>query len=66
MESGLEKQINEFLEKFSNRSVEDDFLYNTGLIRARSNNMDECDGLEMTGKVNLREQSMTSDSHSFV
>lgn len=66
MESGLEKQINEFLEKFSNRSVEDDFLYNTGLIRARSNNMDEYDALEMTGKVNLCEQSMTNDSHSFL
>lgn len=59
MESGLEKQINEFLEKFSNRSVEDDFLYNTGLIRARSNNMDDCDALEMTGIFYLREHSMT-------
>lgn len=63
MESGLEKQINEFLEKFSNRSVEDDFMYNTGLIRARSNNMDDYDALEMTGIFNLCEHSMTNDSH---
>lgn len=48
MESGLEKQINEFLEKFSNHP-EDDFLYNnTALISSRGN-MDELDGLEMTG-----------------
>jgi len=60
MESGLEKQINEFLEKFSNRSeLEDDFLYNTGLIRARSNNMDDYDALEMTGIFILCEHSMT-------
>ncbi|KAL7048759.1 hypothetical protein ACKWTF_003480 [Chironomus riparius] len=66
MESGLEKQINEFLEKFSNRSVEDDFMYNTGLIRARSNNMDDYDALEMTEKyVDFSDPSQSENRHSY-
>ncbi|XP_070494740.1 guanine nucleotide exchange factor DBS isoform X6 [Chironomus tepperi] len=66
MESGLEKQINEFLEKFSNHSVEDDFLYNTGLIRARSNNMDDYDALEMTEKyVDFSDTSQSENRHSY-
>lgn len=58
MESGLEKQINEFLEKFSQSaasSVDDDFIFsgNDGsLIRTRSKFDMENDGLEMTGDDN--------------
>jgi hypothetical protein len=52
MESGLERQINEFLEKFSEtsaRAVEDDILF-SGVTTARSSKLDMEDGLEMMGK----------------
>lgn len=52
MESGLERQINEFLEKFSEssaRAVEDDFIF-SGMTTTRGNKLDMEDGLEMTGK----------------
>lgn len=52
MESGLEKQINEFLEKFSQSSagaVDDEILFSGGLIRTRSKFDMDYDELEMTG-----------------
>lgn len=60
MESGLEQQINEFLEKFSAQSTaravdDDDFIFsgNDGsLIRTRSKFDMEFDGLEITGDDN--------------
>jgi hypothetical protein len=57
MENQLEKQINEFLEKFSqssSRAYEDDILFDSGLMQSNSSkiNMD-CDGIEMTGKIKL-------------
>lgn len=47
----LEKKINEFLENFNqtaNSAIEEEFLFNDGLIRTRSKYTME-DGLEMTG-----------------
>lgn len=47
----LERKINEFLENFNqtaNNAIDDEFIFNDGLIRSRSKfAMD--DGLEMTG-----------------
>lgn len=51
----LEKKINEFLENFNqtaNSAIEDEFLFNDGLIRSRSKYAME-DGLEMTGNCGL-------------
>lgn len=48
----LEKKINEFLENFNqtaNNAIEEELLFNDGLIRSRSKYTME-DGLEMTGK----------------
>lgn len=49
----LEKKINLFLENFNqnaNDAIEDEFMFNNGLIRSRSKcTMDET-GVEMAGK----------------
>lgn len=55
MESGLEKQINEFLEKFSqsaNGAQTEEFLFddNAGLKRTRSKFNMDYEALEMSGK----------------
>jgi hypothetical protein len=70
MESGLEKQINEFLEKFSqsaNRAVEDEFLFDAGLTRARSKfDMEYDSALEMTGNGSKKVRFARSDLANFV